>query len=82
MTPIMTIDELAAFFVEAFPGVATERHAGIVAIEPGLARLQLVPDDASLPWMDVGVNQAVFLFTLALCAATAILFGLVPVMLI
>ncbi|MBS1829413.1 MAG: ABC transporter permease [Acidobacteria bacterium] len=37
-----------------------------------------LPDDASLPWVDVGVNQVVFLFTLALCAATAILFGLVP----
>lgn len=48
MTPVMTIDELATFFVEAFPGIATERHAGIVAIEPGRARLQLVPDDASL----------------------------------
>ncbi|MFN7934406.1 MAG: ABC transporter permease [Bryobacteraceae bacterium] len=37
-----------------------------------------LPDDTSLPWMDVGVNQVVFGFTLALCAATAVLFGLVP----
>lgn len=48
MQPVMTIEDLAAFFVEAFPGIATERHAGIVAIEPGRARLQLVPDDSSL----------------------------------
>ena len=48
MQPVMTVDALAAFFVDAFPGVATERHAGIVGIEPGRVRLQLVPDDASL----------------------------------
>ncbi|MEN9718574.1 MAG: hypothetical protein RIQ99_1452, partial [Pseudomonadota bacterium] len=39
--PVMTAAELAAFFVEAFPGVATERHAGIVEIAPGRVRLAL-----------------------------------------
>lgn len=48
MKPVMTIEQLAAFFVEAFPGVATERQAGIVGIEPGRCRLRLEPDDTSL----------------------------------
>lgn len=44
----MTIAELADFFVEAFPGVVTGQHAGIVEIVPGRVRLRLEPDDASL----------------------------------
>ena len=48
MTPVMTIEQLADFFVAAFPGIATERHAGIVEIMPGRVRLRLEPDEASL----------------------------------
>lgn len=46
--PVMTIEQLAEFFVGAFPGIATERHAEIIAIEPGRVRLRLDPDEASL----------------------------------
>jgi uncharacterized protein (TIGR00369 family) len=44
----MTPAELAAFFVDAFPGVATERHAGVVEISPGRVRLALEPGEDSL----------------------------------
>lgn len=48
LTPVMAVDELAAFFVAAFPGLADERAAGIVEIAPGRVRLALEPDAGSL----------------------------------
>lgn len=46
--PVMSIEQLAEFFVAAFPGIATERQAGIVSIEPGRVRLRLEPDEGAL----------------------------------
>jgi len=48
LAPVMAVDELAAFFVGAFPGIATERQAGIVEIVPGRVRVALEPDEAAL----------------------------------
>lgn len=48
LKPVMGVPELAAFFAEAFPGIATERHAGIVEIAPGRVRLALEPGEDAL----------------------------------
>lgn len=48
MTPVMTIDELAAFFVKAFPVGDHDRLGRIDRIEPGFVRLALEPDDTNL----------------------------------
>lgn len=39
----MTVEELSAFFVKAFPGVAPDKLNTILSIEPGRARLALDP---------------------------------------
>ncbi|WP_338465691.1 PaaI family thioesterase [Novosphingobium sp. ZN18A2] len=41
--PVMTIEELSAFFVEAFPGVEPVKLNTILSIEQGRARLALDP---------------------------------------
>ncbi len=48
LQPVMSIEELAAFFRDAFPGLRGERHHGIERIAPGLVRLALEPDEGSL----------------------------------
>lgn len=48
LTPVMSAEELAAFFVKAFPAMQQDRANGIVAIEPGMVRIALEPDETSL----------------------------------
>ena len=48
MKPVMTIDELADFFVKAFPVGDHERLGRIDRIEPGFVRLALEPDSSNL----------------------------------
>lgn len=43
LVPVMTVDDLTAFFAGAFPGVAPDRLNTIISIEPGQARLALDP---------------------------------------
>lgn len=56
---------------------------GLVCAQAALSAAQLllpryVPVELVVPWLDFGVNWNIFLFTLSLCALTAVLFGLVP----
>lgn len=48
MTPVMTIEALAAFFVKAFPVGDHDRLGRIDRIEPGFVRLALEPDESNL----------------------------------
>lgn len=48
LKPVMTIPELAEFFVGAFPGMDHAPDAGIREIVPGRVRMALEPDEGSL----------------------------------
>ena len=48
MTPVMTIDELADFFVKAFPGNNHDRMGRIDRIVPGMVRLEMEPGAENL----------------------------------
>lgn len=48
LQPVMTIPELADFFVKAFPGGKHAPDGGFRSIEPGFVRMALEPDDTSL----------------------------------
>lgn len=48
LVPVMTIAELADFFVRAFPGGDHDRTGRIDRIEPGFVRLALEPDSSNL----------------------------------
>ena len=48
LQPVMNAEELAAFFAQAFPGQFSEHGHGIERIAPGMVRIELEPDAASL----------------------------------